>query len=120
MARIVEPGAAVLAISNAPAKVAPAVMPTKMPSCCANALAFFMASAPAMVTICEITPVSTASAVIFGMKSGDQPCIGCGLKAALGLAGEPSGLRSCGLLLVSIGASAGSQTTILVLGISLA
>ena len=54
-----------------------------------------MASAPAMVMMRLITPMSTASPVIFGMKSGLQPCIGCGLNAGLGLAGEPSGLRSC-------------------------
>src|SRR5665811_1735782 len=102
MASTVEPGAAFLQTSSAPAKVAPAVMPTKMPSCCASALAFFIASAPAMVMMRLITPMSTASPVSFGMKSGLQPCIGCGLKAGLGLAGEPSGLRSCGVWLVSI------------------
>ena len=67
-----------------------------------------------------ITPMSTASPVSFGMKSGLQPCIGCGFNAGLALAGEPSGLRSCGVPLVSIGASSGSQTTIFVSGRSLA
>ncbi len=78
-----------------------------------------MASAPAMVMMRSMTPASTASAVIFGMKSGLQPCIGCGLKAALAAAGEPSGLRGCGDLVDSMGASAGSHTTILVSGRSL-
>ena len=64
----------------------------------------------------SITSMSTASPVSFGMKSGLQPCIGCGLNAGWGLAGEPSGLRSCLEPLASIGASAGSHTTILVSG----
>ena len=34
-----------------------------------------------------MTPVSTTSPVSFGMKSGVQPCIGCGLNAAFGAAG---------------------------------
>ena len=67
----------------------------------------------------SIAFMSTASPVIFGMKSGLQPCIGCGLNDGCGFAGEPSGLRSCAMWLVSIGASAGSQTTILVSGRSL-
>ena len=63
--------------------------------------------------------MSTASAVIFGMKSGLQPCIGCGLNEGCGFAGVPSGLRYCGIWLVNMGASAGSHTTILVSGRSL-
>src|SRR5262249_43120781 len=116
----VSPVFAFLHTSSAPANVAPAVMPTKMPSFCASSRLHFMASGPAMVRIRLITPISTASPVIFGMKSGLQPCIGCGLNAGLGLAGEPSGLRSCLALLESIGASAGSHTTIFVSGRSLA
>ena len=58
--------------------------------------------------------------VSFGMKSGAQPCIGCGLNAGCAVAGEPSGLRCWPSPLLSIAASAGSQTTILVFGISLA
>ena len=64
--------------------------------------------------------MSTASPVIFGMKSGLQPCIGCGLNAALGLEGDPSGLRACVEPLESIGASLGSQTMIFVSGRSFA
>ena len=116
----VEPGAAVLQTSSAPAKVAPAVIPTKMPSFCASSRLHFMASGPAIVMMRLITPMSTASPVIFGMKSGLQPCIGCGLNAALGLAGDPSGLRSCVEPLESIGASLGSQTMIFVSGRSFA
>ena len=54
------------------------------------------------------------------MKSGAQPCIGCGLNAGCAAAGEPSALRCLRLPLVSIDASVGSQTTILVFGISFA
>ena len=35
--------------------------------------------------------IPTASLVSFGMKSGVQPCVGCGLKFGCGAAGEPSG-----------------------------
>ena len=67
-----------------------------------------------------ITFMATASAVSLGMKSGVQPCIGCGLKAGCGADGEPSGLRACSTPLPSSGASSGSQTMILVSGISFA
>ena len=40
----------------------------------------------------------------FGMKSGVQPWIGCGLKAGCEEAGEPSGLRSC----LGLGSGSGS------------
>ena len=53
------------------------------------------------------------------MKSGLQPCIGCGFHAGWLPAGEPSALRACSEPSVSIGASSGSQTTILVSGRSL-
>src|SRR3974390_852775 len=94
MARIVAPGLALLHTSVGPAKVPPAVMSTKIPSSCAGERLYFIASAPAMVITRLITPVSMASAVSFGKKSGLQPCIGWGLNRGLGLAGEPSGLRS--------------------------
>jgi hypothetical protein len=68
----------------------------------------------------SITPRSTASPVIFGMKSGLQPCIGCGFHTGFATAGEPSAFRSCFVPLDSIGASAGSHTTIFVSGISFA
>jgi hypothetical protein len=83
------------ATCSAPAKVAPAVMPTKMPSFCASSWLHRIASAPGIVMMRSITFMSTASPVSFGMKSGLQPCIGCGLKAGCGAAGVPSGLRSC-------------------------
>ena len=67
-----------------------------------------------------MTFMSTASAVSFGMKSGVQPCIGWGLKAGWAAAAEPSGLRCWGMPLSSNGASCGSQTTILVSGLSFA
>ena len=63
-----------------------------------------------MWMIRSITFMSTASAVSFGMKSGVQPCIGCGLKAGWAADGEPSGLRSCVIPLAISGASSGSQT----------
>src|SRR4249920_2796817 len=116
MQRTVELGAALLQTSSAPANVAPAVMPTKIPSFWASSRLHFMASGPATVIMRLITPMSTASPVIFGMKSGLQPCIGCGLNAALGLEGDPSGLRSCVEPLESIGASLGSHTMIFVSG----
>ena len=105
---------------NAPAKVAPEVMSTKIPSFCASSRLQRIASALAMRRMRSMTPVSTASPVSFGMKSGLQPCIGCGFQTACAEAGEPSSLRCCGVPLVSIGASSGSQTTILVSGRSLA
>ena len=63
--------------------------------------------------------MATASPVSFGMKSGVQPCIGCGLKAGCGADGVPSALRACSMPLPSSCASCGSQTTILVSGRSL-
>src|SRR3974390_3738797 len=104
MARIVSPSLALLHTSVATAKVPPAVMSMKIPSCASERL-HFIASAPAMVITRLITPVSMASAVSFGMKSGLQPCIGWGLNRGLGLAGEPSGLRSCCEPEETIGAS---------------
>jgi hypothetical protein len=68
----------------------------------------------------SITCIATASPVNLGMKSGLQPCIGCGFQAVWAVTADPSGFRSCGAALVSIGASAGSQTTIFVSGRSLA
>src|SRR3974377_283987 len=105
MARLVSPSLALLHTSVATAKVPPAVMSTKIPSSCASERLHFIASAPAMVITRLITPVSMASAVSFGMKSGLQPCIGWGLNRGLGLAGEPSGLRSCCEPEEAIGAS---------------
>ena len=64
--------------------------------------------------------MSTASPVSFGMKSGVQPCIGCGLKLGCGAGGVPSGLRDCSIPLPSSCASSGSQTMILVSGRSFA
>jgi hypothetical protein len=40
-----------------------------------------IASAPAIGMMRSMIPAATTSAVSFGMKSGVQPCIGCGLKA---------------------------------------
>ena len=56
---------------------------------------------------------SSASSRTFGMKSGVQPWIGCGLKAGCEEAGEPSSLRSCAVPETSRPASAGSASTIL-------
>ena len=50
------------------------------------------------------------------MKSGVQPCIGCGLKLGCGAEGEPSASRFCSIPDSSSGASAGSQTMIFVSG----
>ncbi len=66
---------------RAPANVAPAVMPAKIPSFVARPPLHRSASALAISRMRSITPVSTASLVSFGMKSGVQPCIGCGLNA---------------------------------------
>src|ERR1700722_6554542 len=83
-------------ICKAPARVAPAVMPTKMPSLVASSLLHFSASGPAIrSTLCS-TWVSTTSPSNLGMKSGAQPCMGCGLNAGCATAGEPSALRCCG------------------------
>ena len=60
----------------------PAVMPTKMPSFCASSRAAAHARRRRRSAGSRRSrPVSTASSVSFGMKSGVQPCIGCGLKA---------------------------------------
>ena len=67
-----------------------------------------------------MTFMSTASAVSLGMKSGVQPCMGCGLNAGWAADAEPSGLRCCGVPLPRSCASAGSQTTIFVSGRSFA
>jgi hypothetical protein len=55
---------------KAPANVAPAVMPTKIPSFCAKSRLQRSASALGMGMIRSMTCISTASAVSFGMKSG--------------------------------------------------
>ena len=109
-----------LQTSQRAAKVAPDLMPTKMPFLLARATTHLHRVRRGIVMMRSITFMSTASPVSFGMKSGLQPCIGCGFKAGCGAAGEPSALRSCCVPLASIGASAGSQTTILVSGLSLA
>src|SRR5207247_9772283 len=54
------------------------------------------------------------------MKSGLQPWIGCGFHDGWRDLGDPSAFRSCGVLLVTIGASAGSDRITLTSGRSLA
>ena len=120
MHRMFDPFGALAATCNAAAKVAPEVMPTKMPSFAASSLLHRIASGPAIVSTSEIRPEAMASPVILGMKSGLQPCIGWGLNAGCGAAGVPSALRSWPVPLVSIAASAGSATTIFVRGDSTA
>ena len=61
-----------------------------------------------------------SSPASFAMKSGLQPCIGCGFQLGCGALADPSSFRSCSIPLESIGASSGSQTTIFVSGRSLA
>src|SRR5438270_120730 len=70
MHKTVEPFGASAQTLSAPAKVAPEVMPTKIPSFFARSWLQRIASAPAMRRILWITPRSTASPVSFGMKSG--------------------------------------------------
>src|ERR1700690_2757024 len=104
MQRTVDPGAASLQTCSAPANVAPEVIPTKIPSFCASCLLQCMASAFAIVSTRSIRPELTASSVSLGMKSGLQPCSGCGFHAGLLVVAEPSGLLSCLAPEVSIGA----------------
>ena len=82
----------------------------------ASSLLQRIASGPGMARTRSTSFRSTASPVSLGMKSGVQPCIGCGLKLGCGAAGVPSGLRACSMPLPRSGASSGSQTTILVSG----
>ena len=67
-----------------------------------------------------MSSMSTASPVSFGMKSGVQPCIGCGLKPGAAAAAVPSGLRCCATRCRAMARPAGSQTMILVSGRSFA
>ena len=114
MARMAEPFSASAATRNAPANVAPEVMPTKIPSFVASSLLQRIASGPGMGKMRSMTLMATASPVSLGMKSGVQPCRGCGLKLGCGLAGVPSGFRTCSIPLPSSWASSGSHTMILV------
>merc|ERR1712194_801297 len=56
----------------------------------------------------------------FGMKFGAQPWMGCGFQDGWPAAGAPNwpktSLRSCFVPLVTMGATAGSDKTTLVLG----
>jgi len=54
--------------------------------------------------------------VIFGTKSGVQPCNGCGRNAGWLSAGVPSALRFCTWSLARICALSGSQTMIFTSG----
>src|SRR6516225_8584779 len=78
MQRILAPFGASAATFSAPAKVAPALMPTKIPSFCASSTLHLIPSAPGIWTIRSITFISTASDLSFGMKSGVQPCKSAG------------------------------------------
>src|SRR3979411_65222 len=93
-----------------------------------------MASGLVMRRIWWMRWVSTASWASLGMKSGLQPCWGCGVQEGwlaegepAGLLGwgveegwlaegEPSGLLGCGRPLETMGAASGSQRMILVSG----
>jgi hypothetical protein len=69
-----------------------------------------MASAPATGTISSTRPSLTAHSVRREMKSGAQPCIGCGLNCGW-LVGTPAASRACGMPLASTGAISGSAAT---------
>src|SRR5438874_10387704 len=97
MHKMFAPFSASAAILSAPAKVAPAVIPTKIPSLAASSLLSRIASGPAIGRMRSMTFIATASSVSLGMKSGVQPCIGCGLNEGCGAAGDPSGLRDCAM-----------------------
>jgi hypothetical protein len=68
------------ATCSAPANVPPDVMPTKMPSFFASSLLQRIASALAIRRTWLIAFDVDASPVSFAMKSGLQPCIGCGFQ----------------------------------------
>ena len=112
------PGSAFSATAIAPARVAPADMPTKMPSCVASDRDSLMASSPLIGSISSMYFASIASSVSRGMKSGVQPCIRCGRNSGWLSFGEPSAMRSCGMPLPRIGELSGSQTTIRVSGLA--
>src|SRR5450631_2140420 len=116
MQRMFAPFSASAAIFSAPARVPPEVMPTKMPSWIARSLLQRMASGPAIGRMRSMTFIATASSVSLGIKSGVQPCIGCGLNVGCGAAGVPSEFRDCAMPLANSYASSGSQTTIFVSG----
>ncbi len=77
---------------RAPANVAPAVMPTKILSCCAKSRLHRSTSAFAIGMMRWMTFMSTASAVSFGMKSGVQPLLGVGFEGRVGGGGGPVGV----------------------------
>jgi hypothetical protein len=83
------PFGASAATCKAPANVAPAVMPTKMPSFCASSWLSRIASAPGDAQDAIDDLHLHASPVSFGMKSGVQPCMGCGLNAGMRRSGGP-------------------------------
>ncbi len=112
-----DPGSAFSATASAPASVAPAEMPTKMPSLVASSPHKRNASLPSIGMIASIILASTASSVSFGMKSGLQPCIKCGRNNGWLSAGVPSSSRSWGMPLPSMGELSGSQTMIFVSGL---
>ena len=60
--------------------------------------------------------VSMASWASLGMKSGLQPCWGCGVQEGWLAEGVRSGLLGCGRPLETMGAASGSQRMILVSG----
>ncbi len=95
------------------------MIPTKIPSLRARSWLQRIASAPAIASRSSNRCSSMASPVIQGMKSGVQPCMGWGFQAGCLAAGAWSGLRACGWPEPISWASAGSQTTIRVLGLSL-
>ena len=113
---MVLPFSACLAISIAPASVAPPEIPTKMPSSVARARDSLSASAPLTGTMSSIVSAVAASSVSFGMKSGLQPCMRWGRNSGWLSTGLPSLSRSCGMPLPSVCELSGSHTTIRVSG----
>mmetsp|Transcript_37148 Transcript_37148/g.63798 ORF Transcript_37148/g.63798 Transcript_37148/m.63798 type:complete len:328 (-) Transcript_37148:658-1641(-) len=111
IASITEPSGARLATSSAAHIVPPPEIPVSIPSSRASLCATCMA--PAEGTACS-SPKSSggASPSTFGIKSGDQPWIGCGLKAGCVPTGEPSAFRSVGMPDAMSPASSGSASTI--------
>src|SRR5438552_17431026 len=115
MQRMVEPLGASAAMRRAPAKVAPELMPTKIPSFWASSLLQRMASGLVTRRTLWMRLVLIASSASLGMKSGLQPCWGCGVQEGWLVEGEPSGLLAgWGMPLETMGAASGSQRIILV------
>src|ERR1700724_2987287 len=88
MHKTVEPLGASAQTRNAPAKVAPEVMPTKMPSFCANSRLQRRASAPGIRRIRSMTPVSTITGELRD-KIGAPPLHRMRLPSSVGCRGGP-------------------------------